>query len=414
MPVDVVPNRRRKLLFQAVLVLVVWIVVEALTLVTLHRLYQKDRGQHRLPPVGNGQFLLPTQTQVLQDTLAGKHQFLKFHPELGWEPEPGATTDKIHLNSLGARSTREYPEVPEPGRLRLAAFGDSFTFCHESTDEDCWSAQLEAMCNIDVLNFGVPGYAPDQALLRFRNKAPQFQADIVLLGIMNENIFRVMNQYRPALYRITSMPLTKPRFVLDANSALELRPNILRSTAEVAKLVAYDDALIGQIEAEEYYPLPPWRAHRLDRLPSARLLRLLDYRWDRWRQKQAVLDPPFYEASSPAFAVLVAIAETFAAEVEARGASPVIVLWPDSGALTVLREHGRTPYATLRETLASKGLTVWDLADAFHTYGSDQPIVSFFSGHYNRAGNKVAAKGILDALRQEHGVCRETQPSEDS
>jgi len=395
----------KKIAFSVMLILGLWIVFEVLAFVGLRGLYWKDREKHKLAPVGTGEFLLPTQVQVLRDTLAGEHRFLKFHPELGWEPEPGARTELAHLNALGARSTHEHAPNPKPGKLRLAAFGDSFTFCADSADADCWSARLEDLCDTEVLNFGVPGYAPDQALLRFRDKSPLFKADVYLLGIMNENILRVVNQYRPALYRVTSVPLTKPRFVLDEEGGLELRPNILRSEAEIVRLLNQDEALIGRIEDEETFPLPPWRRKWLDFLPSVRLLRLAAYQVDRLRHEQAIVKSSIYNPSSSAFAVLVAIAEAFVEEVEARGASPILVLWPDSGALLAQRETGQLPYGALREILEGRGVEVWDLAEAFDRYGRDRPVISFFSGHYNRSGNEIAAFGMRDELCRSRGVC---------
>ena len=48
----------------------------------------------------------------------------------------------------------------------MAAFGESFTYCEEVDVSDCWVAQLEhAWAGSEVLNFGVPGYGPDQAWL---------------------------------------------------------------------------------------------------------------------------------------------------------------------------------------------------------------------------------------------------------
>ena len=53
--------------------------------------------------------------------------------------------------------------------LRLAVFGDSFTHCDEITYQNCWTSRLESLWpNTEVLNFGVPGFGPDQAWLRYQ------------------------------------------------------------------------------------------------------------------------------------------------------------------------------------------------------------------------------------------------------
>jgi hypothetical protein len=42
--------------------------------------------------------------------------------------------------------------------IRLACFGDSFTFGSETSDEGCWPAQIEErMPSVEALNLGVAG-----------------------------------------------------------------------------------------------------------------------------------------------------------------------------------------------------------------------------------------------------------------
>ncbi|MFM8410222.1 MAG: hypothetical protein ACKOCT_08075, partial [Alphaproteobacteria bacterium] len=79
---------------------------------------------------------IPVETtrRNLDAFLASQASFFAWDAGTGWAPRPGATSaDGLYrANSAGLRSDRETPAEPLPGVLRVAIFGDSFTFGDES------------------------------------------------------------------------------------------------------------------------------------------------------------------------------------------------------------------------------------------------------------------------------------------
>src|SRR5215210_5385973 len=181
-------------------------------------------GWLRVAPPIPPQYLLPLpyHHEDLRRILDAE-TYIRFDPTLGWIPAP----DEIHrggeggaivyrTNRASLRAEREYAERPAPGVRRIAAFGDSFTYCEEADLADCWTAQLEAArAGTEVLNFGVPGYGSDQAWLRYQRDGATYHPCAVLIGHMVENINRVVNRFRPFYEPAGGLILSKPRFLLE-------------------------------------------------------------------------------------------------------------------------------------------------------------------------------------------------------
>jgi hypothetical protein len=94
--------------------------------------------------------------------------YVSFDRELGWVPTPGGdhhdSRARYEHSQAGLRSPREYAANPPPGIKRLSAYGDSFTYCQAVSIGSCWTERLRrALPDTEVLNYGVPGYAADQA-----------------------------------------------------------------------------------------------------------------------------------------------------------------------------------------------------------------------------------------------------------
>ena len=130
----------------------------------------------------------------------------------------------------------ERPRRMEYGRPLMAAFGDSFTHCDQVGDAETWEEQLAEMLSADIYNFGVTGYGTDQAYIRFREELQKVGTPIVALGLITENINRIVNRYRPFYYDRSGYTLTKPRFILRGGTR-ELIENPVRNENEIDKLL---------------------------------------------------------------------------------------------------------------------------------------------------------------------------------
>ena len=158
-------------------------------------------------------------------------------PITGWRLRPNAqgwwvSENKIYtrINSAGTHD-REYPLRKPPQTLRLAVLGDSMTAAIQVDVEDTFTRVLERELgrgeafrgrNVEVMNFGVPGFGTAQQLLQFRHQVIHYSPDILLLAFFPYN--DVHNNYR-ALNPVDAAK--SPYFVLQRRTGFgrRLPPN---------------------------------------------------------------------------------------------------------------------------------------------------------------------------------------------
>ena len=194
--------------------------------------------------------LTPEQEQFVQRVL--KHEesrnYLAYDRELGWTIRPSARMNNTtRSNRLGIRSDREYSQYPEPESVRILAFGDSFTHGDEVGNEATWTRQLEALSeNLEVLNFGVPAYGLDQALLRYRRFGSRLQPQVVLIGYLPEDLYRQVNVFRTFYLPGQSTALAKPRFKLNGER-LDILPNPLSELSDYEELLSQPARVLPEL-----------------------------------------------------------------------------------------------------------------------------------------------------------------------
>ena len=299
--------------------------------------------------------------------------------------------------------TNRYPtpleERPQPhrhGRVAMATFGDSYTHCDEVGDAETWQVYLGDAIRADVLNFGVGAYGPDQALLRYRQKASQVKAPVVALGLVLENINRIVSRYRPFYYRDTGVPLTKPRFVL-LDGALVLLPNPIGRREDLAQLA--DPAFVHAIGAQDFW----YSRGGLPRLgfPYTRLLLSPAL----WRQaleggrarRSEIGERPARNLwkDVEARALFLAIVDAFAAEVSRAGAWPLIVILPGKANVELRREQRAIPgYEPLKAHCRERGHQCLDGIDALAA--AADPVDALFrpGGHLSPRANLTLAGAL--------------------
>lgn len=128
------------------------------------------------------------------EDLGGSEGEFRFHPRWLWEPRPGAMARGAPINEDGYRGPH-YPLRKTPGRLRIAALGDSSTYGMGVNEEDGWVRQLEARLresgvDAEVLNFGVVGFTLEQGYELYLGRVRDYQPDIVILafGAINDSV----------------------------------------------------------------------------------------------------------------------------------------------------------------------------------------------------------------------------------
>ena len=365
-------------------------------------------GLRVAPPIQSRDLLPLTYNRDAIRQLAAGTSYLRFDPVLGWVNAPAVALPDAggaiyQTNGAAIRAEREYSIEPPPGVRRLAAFGDSFTHCDEVSNADCWTAVLErAWEGSEVLNFGVPGYGPDQAWLRYRREGRPYQPCGVLVGYMIENVNRVVNRFRPFYAPESGIALSKPRFILQGND-LRLLPNPA-VTPELLDDARWVEANLGPNDAW-YFP-GMFVANPLDVSQVVRVARSAAYRRTREAEDNKSEDyNPLsrkYREDQEGFQVAGRVLIEFAREVRQDGATPVVVVFSGRRDVVTARRGGDKVYQLLLDWLAREGIPTFDAVDRLAREANRSGVDTLIArgGHYNKAGNQVAGSALARQLQE--------------
>ncbi|MEO8501287.1 MAG: GDSL-type esterase/lipase family protein, partial [Vicinamibacteria bacterium] len=294
----------------------------------------------------------------------GIHQY---HPRLGWVPRPGAhsTLDGIGV-STGPMGERLAGFEPNVGGPRVILFGDSVTFGLGVSDEHTFASLLtRPEYGYDVVNLAVPGYGPDQSLLRMEATLPGLSASIVILGLcLGNDLADVASPYH--LYD-EAMP--KPLLVLRGGALViedrRVRKAWMRGIVDSSFLLA---ALAPAMEGRE--PGSPEVERRLDALRAS---------------------------SATAEDTLAAIVRRMRMSAQRRGARFLVVAFPDA------RSHQATSqrWARLKRKVESSA----DVLDLVPALAPDRAAYESNSldhiGHMSAQGHEAAARLIAARLARD-------------
>ncbi len=224
------------------------------------------------------------------------YSFDVHHPTRGWALRPGLRGVEVFRgktlssNSRGLRGVEERAYDKPPGVTRILAFGDSFTFGEDVSDDEAWPHRLEELLpGSEVLNFGVHGYGHDQMLLALEEEGVKYHPDVVLVGFLSDDMERNLLSFRD---------YAKPRFVL-AGGRLALTG---------APVPRPEDALAREV----------WRSKFLD---------LWTMLWGRYEARSG-------RREAEARRLTVAILDEIAARTRAAGATPAYAYLPVHGEIT--------------------------------------------------------------------------------
>jgi hypothetical protein len=334
------------------------------------------------------------------DRFATSPGSIMFDPLLGWVTTPGAERVqgdvRYRHNQDGLRADRSYSPTPAAGVWRIAAYGDSFTYCGDVDQRLCWTQRLEeSLPDSEVLNFGVVGFSPDQAWLRYQRDGASWRPCAVLIGHMVENVNRVVNRFRPFYAPETGIYLAKPRYILEGDRLV-----LLPSPSE--RLESLKDPLwvetnLGPHDAW-YFP-GIFVPNPLDGVELVRLARTVGYvvwrlpmvEWQAWSQQA-------YRPGTETFTVLLEVLTSFARQVEADGATPIVLIFPSGSEITAHREGRSVPHSQLVEQLRQRGTATIDLTDAFGELARGSRLDELIAGHYTPRGNEIVANVLAKEL----------------
>jgi lysophospholipase L1-like esterase len=207
-------------------------------------------------------------------------------------------------------------------QVEIVTVGDSYTAGSEVDDPDAYPAQLAGALDVQVANQGVGGYGPAQSFLNLQAKIERYPAArIVILGIMYENVYRMVNSYRPVLYDKSETYGLKPYM---SGGAIVPHPG----AAALHDVATFRTHAIAAFE-QDFWAKPK---HRFPY--SIALLRALstNYYWFQRVQRPfpKIGAPEYFLAfRSPAIAgELRALLNQYATYAKSRGLRPVAVFIP--------------------------------------------------------------------------------------
>jgi hypothetical protein len=326
----------------------------------------------------------------------GPGEYLQPDAELGWTIRPGGRTadGRYEANAQAARARQDvvYETTVPPGRRRVIAVGDSFTHGDGVTNEQTWAYRLERIRgDLEVVNFGVPGYGTDQAFLRWRRDAAPLRADFAVLGIWPENMCRNLNLVRYFLQPGAGFS-GKPRFLVTADGGLDpIGLPVLDGDALVAALSgdAPPPVMAHEYWAQSADVAPRWFQH-------SRLLRVV-HTLARVYERRAQRNRLYAGTDPLGIEVTVAIARRFATEARARGAEPIVLLIPMRDLLETWPDEGALPLA---RALRAQGIEPIDLGPPMTRVVRERGEACCFAadGHLSVEGNELVAGWLAERI----------------
>jgi hypothetical protein len=388
-------STRKKLVFSLVLLAFLWLVVELACLGGLWAFKRYKNLEYQPTLVED---LNDKHKGILAAQIADTSSYLVFDPDLGWTIRPHGNKPQYKANSKGLRATREYDLRPAPGVVRVAAFGDSFTHASGVPTGFTWEERLEALePGLEVMNFGIPGSDPGQALLRYRRDGVQYHPAVVLIGFMSENINRMVNTFRPFYFTRSGIPFSKPRFAV-ARGRLELIENPIRSIDQYRELLKEPARWLPRLGEHDYYYQRNNRRSRGDFLPSVRFLRIVE---DQYFHQPIFTPDGRYNTRSEAYEVTLRVLDRFYREALANGSLPILVIYPQRRDVRLRQRQEPVSYQPLLDELRGHGYRLIDLADGFERYDPQAEMAKKNFLHYPKVGNQMAARWLHDVMVQQ-------------
>lgn len=139
--------------------------------------------------------------QEVDRWLAGEaFPFAKYSSEFGWLLPDARFRDGIDdsvsvytfAQPDGERVMRNYADHP----CRINTYGDSFTQCHQVSDDETWQEVLAAHFQEPVRNFGIGGWSAYQAYLRMLKEEKRTPADTIIFNIYDDDHRRNLDSWR--------------------------------------------------------------------------------------------------------------------------------------------------------------------------------------------------------------------------
>lgn len=356
-------------------------------------------------PYVNGTVLLPREwnkvvahRRAIWERSSAQYGVFVFDDMLGWtvganRRGSGPHGETYFSSREGLRAAAADLSLAGKPARKIALLGDSYTFGSDVNYKDSWGFMVESQLGSDVqvLNFGVPGYGVDQAYLRYERDVRAWHPDVVVLAVISHDLVRSTMVYYQVGFPGAQVPGAKPRFLVRGTDLVPInlplpRPELVFSSARLKDLpfIAYD----------RFYRPSDWTPHLYG---FSHFLRLAFSWTPQWRfPRNQKLDDETESVNRLLF-------QRFLRRVQEDGAMPVILFLPS---YTEYRDAGGRP-----EQGQLLGIRVLDHAKLPYTNAlpclerMPEAEEKFTSGwHYTPAANRAVAECLRPILRDQTPV----------
>ena len=334
--------------------------------------------------------------RIFGQEMLPKPDLYELDPVTGKSMRPGWTGDEfgapVVINSLGLRNP-EISYARSPGRYRILALGDSWTFGFRLEEPDSYPRQLETVLNqrargsgepakFEVINTGVIGYSTEQEAAYLRERGVRFDPDLIVVAFypVNDTHHKLRKYERynrlraihPLLLELYKLPrrLYLRQFIKGARQAIKRRAVDFRDWLNHETI---SDASHAPIDASG---------------TRKRFQKSYDNWSDAYRPGHSE-----WEAARAAILEIGEISRSIGADV-------LVVLLPDLPDLSryEFRDHPRVE-PLLREAVAEAGLDWLDLLDTLRPWSGREEEIQF-SGlrHPNARGYRIIAEAVADRI----------------
>lgn len=347
-------------------------------------------------------FMSTTTTWDGETTLEGR--VAKYDPLLGYRLLPNSHAQhrgpefdtSIDINAQGFRMDRDVAYEKSTANRRILLIGNSFAFGHGVNIEDRVSERLEeALSSVEVLNMGVWGTGTDQQYLLYREDGIKFNADLVILVYLIENIMRNGNDATP---QPGGLMLPKPKFILE-NDTL-----VLTNVPVPKDLIPISEEQRAWQEQQGIGIPIPFKGFLRE---HSALYKFVRSRGSNVLHQLLGANPvpfPQYQKDHEAWRVTASLFKQFAKEAAHNDSEFLLVIVPTQE--FVNRSHvDDLPQKMIVDTCKENRIQVFDILPGLRQASRESGINLYYpmDGHWNVGGHKAAARLIANHLIERLG-----------
>jgi hypothetical protein len=316
-------------------------------------------------------------------------------PLVGWTVgRSRVSANRLYVSSTeGIRSgTPDFSFADVDSKYRIALVGDSYSFSQDVNYESSWGYDLQQKLGQDflVLNFGVNGYGLDQAYLRYRRDVVPWKPNVVVLGLIQHDLRRLLTVYSFISFPSWQFPFAKPRFIF-RDGELSLLNTPLPTPEQLFSLPAITDLL--HLHYEKAYHDWEWQEQWYH---GSHGLRFLTSRFQRWPKKGPAFSAQTIEALSRA------ILQAFRALAQRHGSTSLLVYFPSIGAgdfSDSAPPANRESHGLGKRLVADAGMPHVDLTACLRSVDATKRFVPG-KPHYASPGNEAIASCLVERVRE--------------